>query len=149
MANKHLIIHSNQELKHKVMGLLLCTAQEYSAILDKNVKPLGLSMTQVMILHALSKSPTGTLTVNQIKATMLDESPNISRSLNKLMEHGHIVKERSVEDQRVVYITITDAGRQAHDDADANNDGVDLPLSDERMQLLYELLIEIDDNQKK
>lgn len=143
MANKDLIIHSDLDIEHKVMGLLACTAQEINVKIDRNIRPMGLSMTQLNILHILSKAPDGKLTVNQIKSFMVDESPNISRSLNKLMENGHIVKERSTEDQRVVHINITDSGRKAHEDADKAIIDISVNLPREDLETLYIILKKI------
>ncbi len=143
MANKDLIIHSDLDLEHKVMGLLVCTAQEINVKVDRNIRPMGLSITQVNILHTLSKTPEGKLTVNQIKSLMVDESPNISRSLNKLMENGHIIKERNIEDQRIVHITITDSGRKAHENADQKNINISVNLSDKDLETLYKILQKI------
>ena len=44
---------------------------------------------------------------------MIDRMPNVSRMLNKLMEKGLVVKERTLEDQRVVYIKLTAKGEKA------------------------------------
>ncbi len=143
MANKDLIINSDIDLDQKVLGLLMCTAQEQTAKMIRSIRHMNLSLTQVQILHVLSNSPSGQLTVNQIKSFMVDESPNVSRSLNKLMENGYILKERSSEDQRVVYITVTDEGRQAHRDADKELVKVSLDLSDEELKTLYEILKKI------
>jgi len=151
MGNKALIIDSDLALEEKVMALLVCTAQEMTAKMQRNIKPMNLSLLQVQILHVLSKSVDGAgegigegrLTVNQIKALMVDESPNVSRSLNKLMEHGYITKERDIEDQRVVHIAITPAGEQAHEDADKELLKVSLGLSRADCYSLYALLSKI------
>lgn len=143
MGNKDLIIHSNLTLKQKVAALLVCTAQEQTAKMIRTIKHLGISLLQVQILHALSCAEQGCLTVNQIKDLMVDESPNVSRSLNKLMENGYITKRRTLEDQRVVLITISDAGRQAHIDADKELVKVSLDLSENDHKTLYAILSKI------
>ncbi|PAB58331.1 MarR family transcriptional regulator [Anaeromicrobium sediminis] len=143
MANKDLIINSDIDLDQKVLGLLICTAQEQTAKMMRSIRHMNLSLTQVNILHALSNSPSGQLTVNQIKSFMVDESPNVSRSLNKLMENGYIVKERSNEDQRVVYITVTDKGREIHESADKELLKLSLNLSQGELEKMYELLTKI------
>ena len=102
-------------------------------------------MLQLNILHALSFAPEGQLTVNQIKNLMFDESPNVSRSLNKLVDAGYVVKQRSEEDQRIVHIHITDAGRQTHLDADEALLSVnsDINLSNREAGQLYQLLAKL------
>ncbi len=143
MANKDLVKNSQMTTEQKAMALLICIAQEKSGEMTRNIKPFNLSMTQLTILHTLSFAPEGRLTVNQIKNFMIDDSPNVSRSLNRLMENGCIEKERSSEDQRVVYIKITEKGRQTHTDADRALVKIQLNLSEEDVNTLYSILSKI------
>lgn len=108
--------------------------------MTRKLKPTGLSLIQLEILHVLSKAPDKYLTVNQIKKMMVDESPNVSRALNKLMDAMLIEKQRDSEDQRVVYIHITEAGEQAHIDADKELVTVNLDFAPGDAEKLYELL---------
>ena len=144
MANKNLIINADIPIEQKVLGLIICTGQELTTEMQRNIKHLKLSLTQLQILHTLSFAPKGKLTVNQIKQFMIDDSPNVSRSLNKLMENKLIVKKRRSDDQRIVDILITDAGREMHNKADkellANSS---INLSPEDTEKLYELLIKL------
>ncbi|QQE13863.1 MarR family transcriptional regulator [Planctomycetota bacterium] len=143
MANKGLIINSDLDTGQKVVALIACIAQEMVTEMERSIKHLNLSLTQVQILHVLSHSPEGRLTVNQIKGAMVVDSPNVSRSLNKLMENELIVKERSTEDQRVVHITVTDKGREYHDEADKFIVDLPLNLNDEEKEKLYQLLVKL------
>jgi MarR family transcriptional regulator len=140
MANKKLIINSNIDIKQKAVGLIMCTANDISANMNRILKPVNLSLIQLHILHTLSHSPKGILTVNQIKSYMVDESPNVSRSLNKLMDKGYINKNRDLKDQRIVYIEITDSGRDIHDEADGLLLKESIDLSDEDAEKLVEIL---------
>jgi DNA-binding MarR family transcriptional regulator len=145
MANKHLIIDADYPVEQKALALLVCTAQEITSEMTKSIKPLGLSLTQLQILHSLCEVPKGRLTVNQIKKVMIEDSPNVSRSLNKLMDNGHIVKERNLDDQRVVHISVTDSGRNAHIEADKllMKSGARLNLRPDEMEQLYKLLAKL------
>lgn len=144
MANKKLIINSDMSTEQKVIGLLSCIAQEQKVEMTRLIRPTSLSLLQLQLLHALSFAPDGTLTVNQLKAAMIDDTPNVSRTLNKLVEAGYITKERSTEDQRTVYITITEAGHKAHKDADKQIlKHVSLGLTDKETELLYKLLLKL------
>lgn len=128
----------------KALGLLMCTAQEYNARMNRAIKDLGVSQLQVNILHVLSEAPAEGLTVNHIKKFMIDESPNLSRALNKLMANKLIIKNRSEVDQRVVHIQITDEGRKLHEDADLlllPELNIDLPKED--IDKLYEILLKL------
>ncbi|MBN1878283.1 MAG: MarR family transcriptional regulator [Anaerolineae bacterium] len=143
MTNKDLIVNSDLDLGSKVISLLICTAQDLTAEMTRNIKHLNLSLLQVQILHILDSAEAGTLTVNQITDFMMFDNPNVSRALNKLMKQGLILKERSHVDQRVVYITITEQGQQMHIDADKELGKISLDLSMADKQRLYELLLAI------
>ncbi|BDD07077.1 MarR family winged helix-turn-helix transcriptional regulator [Aureibacter tunicatorum] len=142
MANKSLIIKNSSMSKElKALGLLMCTAQEYQSRFDKVLKPLGVSTLQLHILHELSHSENGSLTVNQVKDLMVEDSPNISRALNKLMSNGLIEKIRSKKDQRVVYIRLTEEGSLIHDKGDSVLCPLQsLNLKEDDVALLFDLL---------
>lgn len=143
MANKNLIIDSDWEMDQKLVALLMCTAQEMSAEITRNLRQFNLSFIQLQILHVLSESEEGLLTVNQIKNLMIDDSPNVSRALNKLMDSRHVIKERSKTDQRIVYIEITASGRKMHEDADREIVKTELKLSSAEKEKLYDILIKV------
>ena len=145
MANKELVINNpDATLEQKALGLLMCTAQDFNAAIARILAPLGVSYLQVHILHVLSKVPTKELTVNQIKKFMIDDSSNLSRVLNKLMDKKLIVKTRSDVDQRVVYIRINDAGEKMHNDADnLLLKSSKLNLTEDEIQKLYDILVKI------
>lgn len=141
MAKKHLILQSDLSTENKVMMLIGCIAQEQKVMLERLLEPVGLSVLQSSILHALDYGPEEGLTVGDLKARMLDDNPNVSRTLNLLVERGLVVKRRSAEDQRVVHVAITEAGRRAHragDAAAAAEMGLD--LDEAELEQLYGLL---------
>ncbi|MCT4639765.1 MAG: MarR family transcriptional regulator [Bacteroidales bacterium] len=145
MANKKLVINNPDTTKEqKALGLLICAAQEFQAVAIKSIAHLGISPLQLNMLHVLDKGPEKGLTVNQIKKFMIEESPNVSRALNKLMDKELIVKTRDKVDQRVVHIQITDKGRKLHAEADGvmvPNMKLDLPESD--IDTLYDILLKL------
>lgn len=143
MANKNLIVNSDMMLEQKVLALLGCIAQEYKAEMQRLINPLKLSLLQLNILHTLDKSPNGSLTVNQLKSAMFDQNPNVSRTLNKLVENDLISKERSNEDQRTVFISITQSGRNAHRAADKQLLTFSSGLSEKDLEQLYTLLLKL------
>ena len=142
MAKKEIVINSSYPTHVKAYALIRCISHEMEAATAKTLKKYGLSETQLDILDALDNSGLEVMTVNQIKAVMLDDNPNVSRSLNKLMENDLIVKERDLIDQRVVKIRITEEGQRIHREADMaiTNKDMALPISDEEMTMVYELL---------
>ncbi|WP_432667250.1 MarR family transcriptional regulator [Wukongibacter baidiensis] len=140
MANKNLIINSDMKLEHKIIGLLICIGQEQSMKVARSLRHLKLSYTQVNILGTLAHGEKGQLTVSQIKRLMIDESPNISRALNKLVEKGYVTKERSLTDQRVVYISITSEGREILKSAIDILLKISINLPHDDLKKLYDLL---------
>lgn len=130
-------------LEHKTSALIMCVAQEMKTEIARVLKPTGLSFPQLMLLHTLDAGPENGLTVNQLKQLMVDESPNVSRAVSKLADAGLVIKQRNEQDQRVVHIRITDAGRQAHKEGDTQFDQLTLGLSNTDLQQLYSLLAKI------
>ncbi|GLO62468.1 hypothetical protein MACH09_29760 [Vibrio sp. MACH09] len=144
MANKKAIIDADLSVETKLIGLLTCIGQEFKSEIARRLTPMNISMIQLNILHALSFAPEQCLTVNQIKQTMIDDSPNVSRALNKLMAAGLIEKQRSSEDQRIVYIHLTEQGSNAHIDADKQLLDMKINgLTEEESKQLYDLIKKI------
>lgn len=143
MANKKLIIDSDINLDSKTILLLLCTAQELSADITRTLKQFNLSFIQLQILHAIAESDSNELTVNQIKSAMVDESPNVSRALNKLMKSKFIRKVRNMVDQRVVCVKITEEGEEVHLTADKELLKKTLNIKTAEKELLYKILVQL------
>jgi DNA-binding MarR family transcriptional regulator len=83
------------------------------------------------------------MTVNDLRKTLIDDSPNVSRMLNKMVDKGLVSKERQADDQRVVYISVTEKGRQLHQQADQRITGHNLTLSAKDCKTLIELLMKM------
>ena len=81
---------------------------------------------------------------------MLDNG-TLSPLLKKLQQAGYIERKRSEKDDRVVVITLTEAGRALQEKAKDVPAGVAacIDLPPEKAQALYALLYELLDNQKK
>jgi DNA-binding MarR family transcriptional regulator len=100
-------------------------------------------MAQLTILHILDEMPGDNMTVNTIRDLMVEDSPNVSRALNKLATKNLITKERSREDQRVVFIRISQTGRDLHKTCDQRLLGNMIQLSEEESRILNNLLMKI------
>lgn len=142
MVNRDRIINNSYaNLEQKTLGVLFCVAQEIHAKYMKALLPFGLSPLQLNILHVLDHGPKEGLTVNQIRKMQIEENPNISRVLNKLMEKGYIIKSRNKLDQRVVYIQITEQGLALHRKCDKVSSSIlKLDLPDDDIESLFTLL---------
>ncbi|WP_201778219.1 MarR family winged helix-turn-helix transcriptional regulator [Thalassomonas viridans] len=143
MAKKQQLIESDLPVEQKMLGLIMCIAQEKQVEISRLLKPLDLSFTQLNLLHTLSKATEDELTVGQLKAALIDESPNVSRALNKLVEKGLVRKRRSEEDQRTVFISITPEGEKAHIQGDLNLAQLKSPINKQEAGQLYQLLLKL------
>ncbi|MCQ2520562.1 MAG: MarR family transcriptional regulator [Lachnospiraceae bacterium] len=72
----------------------------------------------------------------------------LTTNMNGLEKKNYIIKERSTEDKRVVFVTLTERGRKAffhHRDFHKNMiKAVVVDLDDEEKRLLYKCLVKLD-----
>ena len=117
MANNQKVYDSDFPIREKAAVLVGCTAQEIANFAERARKEFDLSRAQLGILHLLDRARHDEMTVNELRCTLLDESPNVSRILNKMVEKGLVRKERQSADQRIVYVSLPEKGRQLHHQA--------------------------------
>ena len=127
---------------------LYAAARHVTGLYTPVLKPLGLTYTQYIIFLVLWEKDG--LTVGEIGERLLLDNGTLSPLLKKLEQAGYVRRERSREDERVVVITLTEAGRALQEkakDVPAKVAGcIDLPP--EKAQTLYGLLYELLENQK-
>jgi DNA-binding MarR family transcriptional regulator len=143
VANKQKVYEANFPLRDKAAVLIGCTAQEIANFVERALKEFGISREQLSVLHYLDTAAVDKMTVNELRATLIDDSPNVSRILNKMVDKGLVRKERQSDDQRVVHISLTEKGRQLHKQADQKITGHNVKLSPKDCQVLIELLMKI------
>jgi MarR family transcriptional regulator, organic hydroperoxide resistance regulator len=143
VANKHKVYTSDFAIRDKAAVLVGCAAQEIANFVERALKEFGISREQLSVIHYLDAAEADTMTVNQLRETLIDDRPNVSRILNKMVEKGLVRKERQTDDQRVVYVSLTERGRNLHKQADARIIGHNLKLSPKECHTLIELLMKI------
>jgi DNA-binding MarR family transcriptional regulator len=143
VANKQKVYESDFPIRDKAAVLIGCTAQEIDNVVERALKEFGISRAQLNVLHFLDTEPVEKMTVNQLREVLIDDSPNVSRLLNKMVDKGLIRKERQSDDQRVVHVTLTENGRQLHKRADQKITGHNVKLSPKECRVLIELLMKI------
>jgi len=104
----------------------------------------GLTNQQMAILGAIQDNTSST--VGGVATQTYLSLPAVSRTLRRLEKLGLVERHRHPEDQRVVYLHITDLGmstiEQVHNEAEAITGRLLAPLSeDERLELLTGLRI--------
>ena len=127
---------------------LYAAARHVTGLYTPVLKPLGLTYTQYIVFLVLWEKDG--LTVGEIGEKLLLDNGTLSPLLKKMEKAGHVKRQRSREDERVVVITLTEEGRALQEkakDVPAKVAGcIDLPP--EKAQILYGLLYELLENQK-
>ncbi len=143
MANKQQVYDANFLIRDKAAVLIGCTAQDIDNFVEKRLKEFDISRAQLGVLHFLDESGKDEMTVNELREVLIDDSPNVSRMLNKMVDKGLVKKERQADDQRVVHVSLTERGQKLHQRADETIIGHNIRLSPKECRQLIELLMKI------
>ena len=140
--------HEAMKLCNQLCFPLYAASRNVISLYTPHLKPLGLTYTQYIVFLALWERDG--LTVGELCETLSLDNGTISPLLKKMQEAGYIRRTRSETDDRVVIVTLTEAGRAMQEKAK------DVPvqvaacmdLSPEKAKTLYALLYELLNNQK-
>lgn len=108
--------------KHRFIANLIFTSNSFQNAFNAFIKPYGLSSQQYNILRIL-KGAADWVSMNTIKDLMIDKSPNTTRLADKLFNKGYIERQRSDQDRRVVYLSITKKGLDLLEEIDLDDSG--------------------------
>lgn len=139
--------HESMLLSHQLCFPLYAAARSVTGLYTPLLKPLGLTYTQYIVLLVLWEKDG--MSVTDIGKRLRLDNGTLSPLLKKLEKAGYVERQRSREDDRVVVITLTEAGRnlqQRAQDIPARV-GSCIALSPEKAQQLYCLLYELLENQ--
>ena len=141
--------HETMKLKNQLCFPLYAAARNVTNLYTPYLKPLGLTYTQYIAFLALWEKDG--ITVGELCETLMLDNGTISPLLKKMQQAGYIQRTRSERDDRVVVITLTEAGKALQDQAKDVPMKVAscLALPPDKAQMLYMLLYELLDNQKK
>ena len=136
------------KLRNQLCFPLYAAARNVMSLYTPWLKPLGLTYTQYLVLLVLWERDGRT--VSEIGDALLLDNGTLSPLLKKMELAGHLERRRNREDERVVTVTLTEAGR------DLQLKAKDIPVkiascvdfSPEKAQQLYTLLYELLENQK-
>ena len=140
--------HEAMKLVNQLCFPLYAAARNVTGIYTPWLKPMGLTYTQYIVLLVLWEKDG--VSVTEIGERLMLDNGTLSPLLKKLEQAGYVKRQRSREDERVVVITLTEAGRALQEKAK------DIPLKaascidlpPEKAQMLYALLYELLDAQK-
>ena len=137
------------KLDHQLCFPLYAAARNVTGLYTPWLKPLGLTYTQYIVFLVLWEKDG--VSVTEIGEKLMLDNGTLSPLLKKMEQAGYVERRRSREDDRVVEITLTEAGRALQEkakDIPANVAGcIDLPP--EKARALYALLYELIGNQRK
>ena len=141
--------HEAMKLANQLCFPLYAAARNVTGLYTPWLKPLGLTYTQYIVFLVLWEKDG--VSVTEIGEKLMLDNGTLSPLLKKLEQAGYVERRRCREDDRVVEIVLTDAGRalqeKAKDIPGKVASCIDLPL--EKAQMLYTLLYELLENQKE
>jgi DNA-binding MarR family transcriptional regulator len=131
-------------LQGSVLRELLIIDQLGSTRINRTLRTLGLSLTQVSVMSHLADHPEGT-SVGALARAMEINQPGISKIVNTLSDHGAVETSTVPDDARVRIVRLTPPGlrllvrAQQHMHPELTSTFAD--LDDTRLTQLHELLI--------
>ncbi len=141
--------HEAMKLANQLCFPLYAAARNVAGLYTPWLKPLGLTYTQYLVFLVLWEKDG--LSVTEIGEKLMLDNGTLSPLLKKMEQAGLLERQRSHEDERVVVVTLTEEGRALQEkakDVPIQVAGcIDLPP--EKAQMLYALLYELLNNQKK
>ena len=136
------------KLSRQLCFPLYAAARSVISLYTPHLKSLGLTYTQYLVLLVLWEQDG--VTVGEICERLMLDNGTLSPLLKKMEQTGYVERKRSSGDDRVVVITLTEAGRALQERAKdvPQKVGRCIALPPEKAQALYKLLYELLDNQK-
>ena len=140
--------HEAMKLANQLCFPLYAAARNVTGLYTPWLKPLGLTYTQYIVFLVLWEKDG--VSVTEIGEKLMLDNGTLSPLLKKMEQAGYVERRRSREDDRVVVITLTEAGRtlqeKAKDIPGKVAGCIDLPA--EKAKQLYDLLYELLEDEK-
>ena len=140
--------HEAMKLDRQLCFPLYAAARNVTGLYTPWLKPLGLTYTQYIVLLVLWEQDG--VSVTEIGEKLMLDNGTLSPLLKKMEQAGYVARRRCREDDRVVEITLTEAGRALQEKAKdiPRNVAGCIELPPEKARELYTLLYELRGNQK-
>lgn len=112
-----------ENVKAWPLGRLLSTsarlleAQTNRRLIDHNLTRAGMAALEVLDRH-------GAMTQARLAKTVRVQAQTIGRTLNRLENHGYVVRARSPRDRRAILVDLTDKGRAALNDMESGDQDI-------------------------
>ena len=136
------------KLANQLCFPLYAAARHVTGLYTPWLKPLGLTYTQYIVFLVLWEKDG--ISVTEIGEKLMLDNGTLSPLLKKMEQAGYVQRRRCRKDDRIVEITLTDAGRALQEKAGEVPGHVAgcIDLPHEKAQALYTLLYELLENQK-
>ena len=130
------------KLTNQLCFPLYAAARYLTGLYTPWLKPLGLTYTQYIVFLVLWEKDG--ISVSELGAKLMLDNGTISPLLKKMEQAGYIERRRSRGDDRVVEVTLTEAGRALEKKAGEIPAGVAgcIDMPEEKARQLYTLLYE-------
>ena len=140
--------HEAMKLDNQLCFPLYAAARNVTGLYTPWLKPLELTYTQYIVLLVLWEKDG--ISVTEIGERLMLDNGTLSPLLKKLEQAGYVSRQRSREDERIVVITLTDAGKALQEKAKdvPRQVGGCIDLPPEKAQALYALLYELLNSRK-
>ena len=140
--------HEAMKLANQLCFPLYAAARNVTGLYTPWLKPLGLTYTQYIVLLVLWEHDG--VSVTEIGEKLMLDNGTLSPLLKKMEQAGYVARRRCREDDRVVEITLTEAGRALQEKAKdiPRNVAGCIELPPEKALELYTLLYELLGNQR-
>jgi len=117
---------------------------EEKAIITQDFKDLTNNDMHVIEAIGLNEPKNMTSIARELSVTV----GTLTIAMNSLVKKGYVVRERGLEDRRVVYISLSEKGRRAHEHhAEFHREmiqGISEELSEEELRVLIRALTKLD-----
>ncbi|MCR5230212.1 MAG: MarR family transcriptional regulator [Solobacterium sp.] len=122
---------------------LYAAARKITNLYTPYLKPLGITYTQYIVFLVLWENDG--ITVGELGRRLYLDNGTLTPLLKKMETAGYITRTRSREDERVVVICLTGAGRQMYEKCSdiPKCIGSCITLSEAEAQTLYQVLYKI------
>ena len=140
--------HEAMKLANQLCFPLYAAARNVTSLYTPWLKPLGLTYTQYIVFLVLWEKDG--VSVTEIGEKLMLDNGTLSPLLKKMEQAGYVERRRCRRDDRIVEITLTEAGKALQEkakDIPAHVAGC-IDLSPEKARTLYSLLYELLKNQK-
>ena len=131
------------KLENQLCFPLYAAARKTTCIYTPYLKPLGLTYTQYIVFLVLWEEHTAS--VRDLCQRLFLDSGTLTPLLKKMEEAGYVTRSRSLRDERVVIVSLTEKGKQLRDQAISIPEKLSgcLPLPPDEAEELYRLLYKI------